>query len=191
MRSIFLTASIIFAFAAVFGVLFYLEVFSPGFSISDDQDSREVVVDKGNRDDVLAKDRQIDALLHKNRGLEKEVQDLKEELRVAKPDPAPLATTAELNDRKVVITRVFSVQSGDCFDVNGYMTCFYAKVHIDDDTIGYIIYKANRAFSNDDESLVLFNDSGDRLSLLTPKDAEAIRVWERQYPNLYQSLFNY
>jgi hypothetical protein len=80
-----------------------------------------------------------------------------------------VATTAELSDRKVIITPVFSVQSGDCFDVNGYMTCFYGKVHIDDDTIGYIIYKANRAFANDDEPLVLYNDLGDRLSLLTPQ----------------------
>jgi len=115
--------------------------------------------------------------------LEDKVRKLEEELKIAKPNPVPIFKEGDLLKREIMLRRVFSVKSGNCFETNGDSSCFYCKVKTRGEGFGYIIYKANRVFRKSNDLPEIYDATGNKLNLLTQDSAKLIINWEKQNPN--------
>jgi hypothetical protein len=102
----------------------------------------------------------------------------------------PSKKEAEI-EKNLQLKRIFSVRTGNCFDVNGYMNCFYCKVQIDENTYGYLIYEADRTFTAKDKIPTVYDKEGNNLTLLTPDDAKVIKKWGKDNPYLPIPFSNY
>jgi len=127
---------------------------------------------------------------HINKQLKEENMKLSIELSKYKSTPLPMFKIEDLKNRKLILTRIFSVKSGNCFDVNGCMSCFFCKVQINNDANAFLLYKTNRMFKIN-EKIEIYDKMGHSLNLLTRKDAKLLLEWEKQKPHLLISLPNY
>lgn len=113
--------------------------------------------------------------------LEKKVKDL--QIRIDRLDPKspPLFQKGELESGALSFRRVFSLCTGNCFDLAGYSSCLFW--HSKDPNGALLVYKTNRAFMISSSPGPFSDPDGHPLSLVTPTVATEIETWELAHPN--------
>ncbi|MCP3959058.1 MAG: hypothetical protein GY719_14500 [bacterium] len=107
--------------------------------------------------------------------LELLVQDLQ-------PTILPAFQSDDLKNNTLVLRRVFSIRTEQCFDRAGVPSCLVAELDTEEGG-GYVIYKANRTFDTGGQIPSLHNSYGEELKLVTKSLADKIRAWESENPH--------
>jgi len=120
------------------------------------------------------------------------IKDLKNEILYLKEfnndrnklvNPLPQFKLNDYKKKQLKLYRIFSVRDGYCFDINGDMSCFYKKVKIGENNYGFILYKANRMFTDGANLPAIIDKTGNKVELLTSIQVHEIIQWERDNPN--------
>lgn len=106
------------------------------------------------------------------------------------PEDLPAFRPEDLDENDLVLRRVFSLRTGQCFDHSGSSSCLFAKLD-ESDGGGYVLYKANRVFPNEDVFPRLYNAYGERLDLVTEEAGREIHAWELENPHHPMRLGSY
>ncbi len=125
---------------------------------------------------------QENSLLNQERiRLKQENRDLRSELSLYKPGKLPLYEEEDLLSGGLVLARIFSVETGSCFSINGDKSCFF-RLLPEEEGGGYVAFKANRRFRSSPGS-VIFDRYGNELEILTTSSAAQLRQWGRENPH--------
>ncbi len=123
--------------------------------------------------------------------LKKDKLKLSEELAVHKPQNLPKMQQSDIDNKHFNTERIFRLRSANCFDFNGDMSCMYQILKLDNNRIGYLLYKANRVFDSNTKIGRLIDKEGRLLNILTSEDAKKIRKWEKNNSDLLILLMTY
>jgi len=155
---------------------------------------------------ALEKLRQTAARLEAEKGaLAKEATELKqalrkatdektaldEELRRLRPVQLPPLSMDDVARKELVLKRVYTIRSGECFDHNGDRSCMYHSFVSEKGRKCYLVYKANRILSSDEAVRGIVDKSGRELHVVTIEVSETIRTWEKTNPDLLPLLMTY
>jgi len=118
-------------------------------------------------------------------------QKLLKDLETCKPQNLPTFKSSDLETKDFNLERILRLRSADCFDHNGDMSCMYTTIDLEGGKIGYLLYKANRVFNFENQQVEIVNDEGYKLDVLTKDNANKIKKWERENPDLLIILSDY
>lgn len=83
---------------------------------------------------------------------------------------------------EIVISKLYSIRTGDCFDTTQASSCGYATIS-DAEGVTYLVYKYNFSFSNASEMPNIFDKQGKPLTLVSPQGYDQILAWENASPS--------
>lgn len=105
--------------------------------------------------------------------------ELEKKLSSLQPEILPSLQPSDLEDNLVVIQRVYSVRTGNCFNERGQPSCLYWRV-AESGGPSFIVYKANRVFPETSKLPKLHNSYGQSLKVVTSDIAKTILGWEEK-----------
>ncbi len=116
---------------------------------------------------------------------------LEEELAALRPKRLPPLTQEDLSGKNLVLKRVYTIRSGECFDHNGDRSCMVHEFLTPEGRKCYLVYKANRILSDDEAVRGIIDKSGRELRIVSRELSEKIRTWEKENPDLLPLLMTY
>jgi hypothetical protein len=117
--------------------------------------------------------------------LEEKSTDLQTQVDRLAPEAPPLFKKGDLESGALSVRRIFSLRTGNCFDLAGSSSCLFwrKKGQPRSQANSALLYKTNLAFKIGSFPGSVSDPDGHPLGLVTPTIAVEIRNWELAHPN--------
>jgi hypothetical protein len=105
--------------------------------------------------------------------------ELEKKLHTLQPEVLPSFQSRDLENNQIVLQRVYSIRTGNCFNERGHPSCLCLQLD-ESGSASFVVYKSNRVFPETSKPPKLHNNYGQSLSLVTSDIAKAILDWEEK-----------